>query len=415
MSKINRYTLENGLRLLHEEDETTQMVALNLLYDVGSKDEHPERTGFAHLFEHLMFSGSENIEDYDTPLQDAGGENNAWTSSDCTNYYCTVPRQNVETAFWLESDRMSGLAFSQQSLDVQKSVVIEEFKQRVLNQPYGDVPLLMRPLAYKVHSYNWATIGKTPDHIEQATLEEVKAFFYKHYAPNNAILGVTGAISFEEAVALTEKWFGGIERRDVAVRNLPKEPEQVEARLEEVVREVPHSTMVKAFHMCNRADADYQAYDVLSDILANGRSARLFDRLVMKSQKFIEANAYITGDLDEGLFFVTGKPKPEVSLEEADALLTAELELLTRELVSEYELKKVVNKFESGDLFSNINYTNRAFNIAYYELFDRAEALDEEVNKYLALTPEKLREVASKLFRAENCSTLYYRAASRVS
>jgi len=412
VSKINKYTLANGLRLLHEEDQTTQMVALNLLYNVGSKDEDPERTGFAHLFEHLMFGGSVNIPDYDTPLQDAGGENNAWTSSDCTNYYCVVPRQNVETAFWLESDRMLGLAFSQQSLDVQKSVVIEEFKQRVLNQPYGDVSLIMRPLAYKEHTYRWATIGVSPEHIELATLDEVKEFFYKHYGPNNAIIGVTGNISFEEAIAMTEKWFGPIEARDIVERNLPKEPKQTEARFQEVFRDVPHSTLVKAYHMCNRAHDDYQAYDVISDILANGRSARLFDQLVMKSQKFIEANAYITGDLDEGLFFVTGKPKPGVTLEEADAMLCVELERLTKELVGEYELQKVVNKFESGDLFSNINYTNRAFNIAYYEMFDKAEALDQEVGRYLALTPEKIREVASEMFRPENCSTLYYRASN---
>lgn len=409
---INRHTLANGLILLHEEDTSTQMVAVNVLYNVGSKDEHPDRTGFAHLFEHLMFGGSVNIPDYDRPLQDAGGENNAWTSNDCTNYYCITPKSNVETAFWLESDRMLGLAFSQQSLDVQKSVVIEEFKQRVLNQPYGDMPLIIRPLAYKVHPYQWATIGKTPDHIEEATLDEVKQFFYKHYAPNNAILSVVGNISFEEALRLTEKWFGDIERRDIAKRALPQEPEQTEARFEEVYRDVPQSTILKAYHMCARTAEDYQACDVLSDILANGRSARLFNRLVMEKQQFIEANAYITGDIEDGLFFVTGKPVSGISLEEADRILTEELETLTRECVSEYELQKVVNKFESGDLFSNINYASRAFNIAYYELFSEAEEVDREVNKYLALTPEKIREVAQKVFRKENCSTLYYRANS---
>ncbi|MGL5318767.1 MAG: M16 family metallopeptidase [Bacteroidales bacterium] len=409
---INRHTLANGLTLLHEEDTSTQMVAVNVLYNVGSKDEHPERTGFAHLFEHLMFGGSVNIPDYDRPLQDAGGENNAWTSNDCTNYYCITPKSNVETAFWLESDRMLGLAFSQQSLDVQKSVVIEEFKQRVLNQPYGDMPLLIRPMAYKVHPYQWATIGKTPDHIEEATLEEVQQFFYKHYAPNNAILSVVGHITFEEAIRLTDKWFAGIERREVTKRALPAEPEQTEARFEEVYRDVPQSTILKAYHMCARTAEDYQACDVLSDILANGRSARLFNRLVMEKQLFIEANAYITGDIEDGLFFVTGKPVPGLSLEEADRILSEELETLTRECVSEYELQKVVNKFESGDLFSNINYASRAFNIAYYELFSEAEEVDREVSKYLALTPEKIREVAGKIFRPENCSTLYYRANS---
>lgn len=407
---INRHTLANGLTLLHEEDTSTQMVAVNVLYNVGSKDEHPDRTGFAHLFEHLMFGGSVNIPDYDRPLQDAGGENNAWTSNDCTNYYCITPASNVETGFWLESDRMLGLAFSQQSLDVQKSVVIEEFKQRVLNQPYGDMPLIIRPLAYKVHPYQWATIGKTPEHIEEATLDEVKQFFYKHYAPNNAILSVVGNISFEEALRLTQKWFGDIEKRDIAKRTLPQEPEQTEARFEEVYRDVPQSTILKAYHMCARTNEDYQACDVLSDILANGRSARLFNRLVMEKQLFIEANAYITGDIEDGLFFVTGKPVPGLSLEEADRILTEELETLTKECVSEYELQKVVNKFESGDLFSNINYASRAFNIAYYELFSEAEEVDREVNKYLALTPGKIREVAQKIFRSENCSTLWYRS-----
>ncbi|MGL5691063.1 MAG: M16 family metallopeptidase [Bacteroidales bacterium] len=409
---INKHILSNGLCLLHEEDNSTQMVAVNVLYNVGSKDEHPERTGFAHLFEHLMFGGSVNIPDYDRPLQDAGGENNAWTSNDCTNYYCIVPKDNVEVAFWLESDRMLGLAFSQQSLDVQKSVVIEEFKQRVLNQPYGDMPLLIRPMAYQIHPYRWATIGMTPDHIEEATLEEVKLFFYKHYAPNNAILSVVGNIAFEKALELAEKWFGPIEKRDVELRNLPKEPEQTSARFEEVYRDVPQSTLLKAYHMCARTDIDYQACDVLSDLLANGRSARLFNRLVMEKQLFIEANAYITGDVEDGLFFVTGKPVPGLSLEEADRLLTEEIETLTTELVSDYELKKVVNKFESGDLFSNINYASRAFNIAYYEMFASAEEVDKEVERYLALTPEKIREVASRIFRADNCSTLYYRTNS---
>lgn len=409
---INKHILSNGLCLLHEEDNSTQMVAVNVLYNVGSKDEHPDRTGFAHLFEHLMFGGSVNIPDYDRPLQDAGGENNAWTSNDCTNYYCIVPKDNVEVAFWLESDRMLGLDFSQQSLDIQKSVVIEEFKQRVLNQPYGDMPLLIRPMAYKVHPYRWATIGVTPDHIAEATLEEVKTFFYKHYAPNNAILSVVGNISFEKALELTEKWFAPIEKRDIVQLDLPKEPEQKEARFEEVFRDVPQSTLLKAYHMCARTNEDYQACDVLSDLLANGRSARLFNRLVMEKQLFIEANAYITGDIESGLFFVTGKPVPGLSLEDADRLLTEELMTLTEDLVTEYELRKVVNKFESGDLFSNINYASRAFNIAYYQMFASAEEVDNEVQRYLSLTPEKIREVASKIFRPENCSTLYYRSSS---
>ncbi len=410
MIEINRHTLSNGLRLLHHKDDSTQMVALNLIYDVGAKDEDPEMTGFAHLFEHLMFGGSINIPDFDTPLQEAGGENNAWTSNDCTNYYSVVPKQNIETAFWLESDRMLSLDFSQKSLDVQKSVVIEEFKQRNLNQPYGDVSLLIRPLAYQVHPYRWSTIGKEISHIENATLDDVKAFFYSHYGPNNAILAITGNIDWEDAKSLTEKWFGQIERRNITPRNLPQEPIQTEARQLEVERKVPLDSITKAYHTCARTSPDYQTTDLLSDILAGGRSARLYQHLVMDKKLFSEVNAHITGDIEEGLFFVSGKPAHGISLEEADKALIEELEVLKSELISEDEVQKMVNKFESQDLFSNINFLNKASNMAYHELFGKAEDLNTEVQKYQAITPDKLQKVAQQIFRPENCSTLYYRA-----
>ncbi|MGL4292034.1 MAG: M16 family metallopeptidase [Bacteroidales bacterium] len=410
MIKVNKYTLSNGLRLLHHPDDSTQMVALNILYNVGSRDEDPNHTGFAHLFEHLMFGGSTNIPDFDGPLQEAGGENNAWTSDDITNYYDVVPSQNVETAFWLESDRMLSLNFSQKSLDVQKQVVVEEFKQRNLNQPYGDISLLIRPLAYKQHPYQWPTIGKEVGHIEQATLEEVKDFFFHHYAPNNAILAVSGNISFEDTIALTEKWFGPIPARDVKMRNLPVEPIQTEARFLEVYRDVPMDAITKAYHMCARTDKDYHAFDILSDILSNGRSARLPQKLIMEKKLFSEVNAYITGSIEPGLFFVTGKPAPGVSLEEADLALQEELNLLAQEPVSEHELTKLVNKFESNDVFSNIYFLNKATNLAYFELLGKAEDINTEVDKYLALTPEQIRMVAQNTFRPENCSTLYYRA-----
>lgn len=414
MIEFNRYTLANGLKLLHHKDASTQMVALNLLYNVGSRDENPNETGFAHLFEHLMFGGSTNIPDFDTPLQEAGGENNAWTSEDITNYYEVVPRQNVEIAFWLESDRMLSLSFDQKSLDVQKQVVIEEFKQRCLNQPYGDIPLLIRPLAYHNHPYQWPTIGKEVSHIENATLDHVKDFFYSHYAPNNAILAVTGNIDLEEAIALTEKWFGPVPRREVKQRNLPIEPVQTEPRFLEVYRNVPIDAITKAYHMCCRTHEDYHAFDTLSDILSNGRSARLNQRLIMEKQLFSEVNAYIMGSIDAGLFFVTGKPADGVSLEEADLALQEELEILTRELVSAYELEKVINKFESNDTFSNIYFLNKATNLCYFELLNKAEDINLEVDKYLSLTPEKLRRVAAETFRKENCSTLYYRAEKQI-
>ena len=410
MIRINRYCLSNGLRLIHHQDKETQMVALNLLYDVGSKDENPNRTGFAHLFEHLMFGGSVNIPDFDTPLQKAGGENNAWTSNDITNYYSVVPRQNVETAFWLESDRMLGLDFSEKSLSVQKQVVIEEFKQRNLNQPYGDIPLLIRPLAYKVHPYRWPTIGKRVEHIEQVKLEDVKSFFYKHYAPNNAILAVTGNISFEKTVDLTEKWFGPIERRDIELRNLPIEPVQESARFQEVSRPVPLDSITKVYHMCRRMDKEYHCFDLLSDILSNGRSSRLFQRLVMDRKLFADIDASITGDIDAGLFMIKGKVNKGVSLEDADRAIVEELRRLGENEVSSYELQKVVNKFESNDLFSNINYLNKATNLAYYELLDKAEKIDSEIEKYKGVTSRMLKEVAERAFVEENSSTLYYRA-----
>ena len=356
--KINRHILDNGLRLVHSRDESTQMVALNILYNVGARDEHPEHTGFAHLFEHLMFGGSVNIPDYDMPLQLAGGENNAWTNNDITNYYLTVPRQNVETGFWLESDRMLSLDFSERSLEVQRGVVMEEFKQRCLNQPYGDVGHLLRPLAYQKHPYQWPTIGKDLSHVANATLEEVKAFFFRFYAPNNAILAVTGNISFEEAVELTEKWFGSVPRREVPVRNLPQEPEQTEERRLTVERNVPLDSLFMAYHMCDHRHPDYYVFDILSDVLSNGRSSRLNQHLVQEKQLFSSIDAYISGSVDAGLFHIAGKPSAGVSLELAEAAVRDELDRLQQELVDGQELEKVKNKFESTQIFGNINYLN---------------------------------------------------------
>ena len=408
--KINRHILGNGLRLVHSQDESTQMVALNILYNVGARDEHPEHTGFAHLFEHLMFGGSVNIPDYDTPLQLAGGENNAWTNNDITNYYLTVPYQNVETAFWLESDRMLSLDFNERSLEVQRGVVMEEFKQRCLNQPYGDVSHLLRPLAYQTHPYQWPTIGKDLSHIANATLEEVKDFFFRFYAPNNAIIAVTGHISFEEAVRLTEKWFGPIPRREVPVRNLPVEQEQTEERRLVVERNVPLDALFMAFHMCDHLHPDYYAYDILSDILSNGRSSRLNQRLVQEKQLFSTIDAYISGTVDAGLFHIAGKPAAGVSLETAEKAVWDELELLKQEFVGEQELEKVKNKFESTQIFGNINYLNVATNLAWFELLGRAEDMETEVKRYRSVTVEQLQQVAQIAFRKENGVVLYYKS-----
>ena len=408
--KINRLVLSNGLRLVHYEDTSTQMVALNVLYDVGARDEHPDHTGFAHLFEHLMFGGSVHIPDYDTPLQQAGGENNAWTNNDITNYYLTVPRSNVEIGFWLESDRMQELAFSEDSLDVQRGVVMEEFKQRCLNQPYGDTGHLIRALAYKVHPYRWPTIGKELSHIANAILAEVKEFFFHFYAPNNAVLAVTGNISWEETVWLTEKWFGGIPRRVVMKRNLPQEPEQTKEHREVVVRDVPVDALFMAYHMCARESSDYYVFDILSDILSNGRSSRLTQKLVQEQHLFSNIDAYISGSRDTGLLHISGKLANGVSLEQAEAAVYRELDELKNVPVDSHELDKVKNKFESSQIFGNINYLNVATNIAWFELTGQAEDINLEVEKYRAVSANQLMNVAKHTFCEQNRSVLYYKS-----
>lgn len=407
--KINKQTLNNGLRVVHCEDKDTQMVALDIVYDVGARDEHPEHTGFAHLFEHLMFGGSVNIPDYDGPLQQAGGENNAWTNNDITNYYLTIPKSNVETGFWLESDRMLALDFSEHSLDVQRGVVMEEFKQRCLNQPYGDVSHLLRPLAYKVHPYRWPTIGRELAHIERATLQEVEDFFYRFYAPNNAVLAVTGNISWEETLRLTLKWFGPIPRRDVPVRRLPQEPVQTEERRLTVERNVPLDALFMAFHTCRRDEPDYYAFDILSDILSNGSSSRLNLRLVKERKIFSSIDAYISGTRDAGLLHVSGKPAAGISLEQAEEAVRRELKDLMRNSVGTQELEKVKNKFESTQIFGNINYLNVATNLAWFELTGQAEDIDREVERYRSVSPEHLRDVAARAFRPENGVVLHYK------
>lgn len=414
MIHINRYTLSNGLRLIHWENPTTQMVALNVLYNVGARDEHPEHTGFAHLFEHLMFGGSVNIPDYDTHVQMAGGENNAWTSNDITNYYITLPRQNMETGFWLESDRMLSLDFNEKSLEVQRHVVIEEFKQRHLNQPYGDVGHIVREMAYKVHPYRWPTIGKEIGHIEHATLDEVKDFFFRFYAPDNAILAVTGNITFKEAVMYTEKWFGPIPQRLVQPRNLPQEPKQTEERRMTVERNVPADALYMAFHKCDRLHPDYYVHDMMSDLLGNGNSSRLVRHLVQEQQVFSNVDAYIAGSIEAGTFHLTGRPVPGVSLEKAEAAIWKELEAMKKESTREEELEKVKNRYESEQIFGNINYLNVATNLAFFELIGQAEDINGEVKKYRSVTSEDILRVAGETFVRENASVLYYRKNTSV-
>ena len=412
MIQVNKHILDNGLRIVHHETHATEMVALNILYNVGARDESPEHTGFAHLFEHLMFGGSENIPDYDTPVQWAGGENNAWTNNDITNYYITLPRQNIETGFWLESDRMLSLDFNPQSLEVQRHVVIEEFKQRHLNKPYGDTGHLIRSMAYKQHPYQWPTIGKDIAHIEQATLEEVKDFFFRFYAPNNAILSVAGNISFEDTITLAEKWFGSIPKRDIAERKLPQEPMQTEERRMEVYRNIPVNALYMTFRMCHRLHPDYYTFDMLSDLLCNGQSSRFVQRLIHQKQLFSQIDAYISGSIDEGMFHIVGKPVPNVSLEEAEEAIWKELEEIKTEKMEDKELEKVKNRYESEQIFNNLNYLNIATNLAFFELIGKAEDINDEVKKYRAVTIDDIRRIAKDTFTREKSSTLYYKIQS---
>lgn len=408
MVDFNRFTLPNGLRVLVHEDDTTPMAVLNILYDVGARDEEQDRTGFAHLFEHLMFGGSVNIPSYDEPLQRVGGENNAFTSNDITNYYITLPAVNLETAFWLESDRMLSLAFSEKSLETQRNVVCEEFKQRYLNQPYGDVWLKLRPLAYKKHPYQWATIGQDLKQIEDAKMEDVKAFFKKHYTPQNAIMVVGGNVKTEDVKALAEKWFAPIPAGDKYERNLPQEPLQTEARAETVKADVPLNAIYMAFKMPARQDSEYQSFDLMSDVLSQGQSSRLYNSLLKEQQLFSDIHAYVTSSIDEGLFVVEGKLVQGVTIEAAEAAIWAELTKLTHEEVTEEEITKVKNKSESIMVFAEMSLLDKAMNLAYYELLGDAAGLNTEIDKYLAVTPERILQAAKNTFVKEQCSTLYY-------
>lgn len=408
MVKYERFELKNGLRVLVHEDPSTPMAVVNILYDVGARDEDPDQTGFAHLFEHLMFGGSINIPEYDRPLQMVGGENNAFTSNDITNYYLTLPALNLETAFWLESDRMLSLAFGEKSLEVQKNVVCEEFKQRYLNQPYGDVWLKLRPLAYHVHPYQWATIGKELSHIENAKIEDVKAFFAKHYTPQNAILVVAGNVTTTEVRTLAEKWFEPIDSGNKYIRNLPAEPEQTEPRREVVMAEVPSDSLYIAFQMCDHHDPDYYVADLISDLLSRGSSSRLYRRLLKEQELFSEINAYILGSIDRGLFIVEGKPLPGIDIDTAETAIWKELKIMADEDVLDYELEKVKNKIESTMAFSEMSILNKAMNLAYYELLGDAEMINTELDRYLSVSLDDIKRVSSELFRKENSSTLIY-------
>jgi predicted Zn-dependent peptidase len=409
MLQFERFTLDNGLRVLVHEDKATPMAAMNILYDVGARDEESQRTGFAHLFEHLMFGGSVNIPEYDEPLQMAGGENNAYTTNDITNYYIQLPLKNLETAFWLESDRMLSLAFSEKSLDVQRKVVSEEFKEHYLNKPYGDAWHILRVLAYKTHPYMWPTIGKDLKQIEEAHLDEVKAFFFQHYRPVNAVMCVAGNVTLEQVKELSQKWFGGIETGEKYVRHIPAEPRQEEAREQTVYADVPLDALYKAWHITGRLTPAYYASDLITEVMGSGLSSRLYQRLVKEEQLFSNINCYHTGSLDPGLLVVEGKIREGKDIAAANEAVEREMKKLVAEGVTDSELQKSKNKIEAMIAFEDMSLLNRANNLAFYELMGDAELINKEWGKYQAVTAHFLQETAKEIFREGNCNTLFYR------
>jgi len=412
MISFSEFTLENGLRVIVHEDSTVQIAVLNILYDVGSRDEQENKTGFAHLFEHLMFGGSVNIPNYDEPLQRVGGENNAFTNTDITNYYLTVPATNIETGFWLESDRMLSLSFDPKVLEVQRKVVIEEFKQRYLNQPYGDVWLKLRPLAYHVHPYKWATIGKEISHIENATMDDVKDFFFHHYRPNNAILVVAGNVTVDQVKQLSEKWFGPIPAGKKSVRKLPVEPVQQTKRIQTVEAKVPANALYKSYHMPGRFHEDYYAADLLSDVLSRGHSSRLYNQLVKEKEIFTSISSFVMGTLDPGQLVISGRVKDGIKLEDAEIEINSIIQQLISEGVTEAELEKVKNQAASTLEFGEVEVMNRAMNLAFAALSGDVDLVNKERNKLEAVSTQDIKRMAKAILREENSSVMYYKAVN---
>ncbi len=408
MIQFEQFVLQNGLRVVVHEDHSTPMAVVDVMYDVGARDENPEKTGFAHLFEHLMFGGSINIPSYDEPLQLAGGENNAYTTNDLTNYYCQLPAENIETAFWLESDRMLSLAFGEKSLEVQRKVVSEEFKEHYLNKPYGDVWHKMRKLAFDVHPYKWMTIGAELSHIENATLQDVKNFFFKHYTPVNAILVVAGHVTLPQVKQLAEKWFGDIPAGEKYERNIPQEPQQTQPRRLEVKANVPLDALYKCWHIYPRLDNRYYISDLITEILGGGGSSRLFQALVKEKQLFSNIECYHFGTTDAGLLTIEGKLVKGVTMQVAEAAIDEELKKIKTLLVEEKELQKVKNKTESLIAFEDMSLMNRANSLAFYTLLGNTAMINEELYKYQAVTSADIQQEANIIFDSSNSNTMYY-------
>lgn len=413
MIEIDRHRLPNGLRIVHNKN-ATGMAAVNLLYKVGSRNENYRHTGLAHLLEHLMFGGSKEAPEFDKCLQEAGGENNAWTNNDITNYYEILPAQNIETALWLEADRMSNLSLGDKSVEVQRSVVQEEFKQRCLNVPYGDSSHLLRDMVYTVHPYRWPVIGKNLSDIETVPKETIRQFYRRYYNPDNAILSIVGDIGADEAFSLCEKWFGGIPHSGFTEDAIPAEPEQTAPRQTEVEKDVPHNLLIKAYRMGGRLSPDYRVCDLISDILSNGRSSRFFRNIYAKGNLVSSIDASITGDLDPGMFLVKAQLLPGVSYEKVEQAIAEEIDRLTQDGASGRELEKNANRFESNLLFSNLNNDERAANLAYYEMLGDANLINLETEKYRETTASDVAETCSRLFDPDNCSTLYYKSSRAI-
>jgi predicted Zn-dependent peptidase len=412
MIQFEKFQLDNGLKVLVHQDTSTPMAVVNVLYNVGAKDEDPAKTGFAHLFEHLMFGGSINIPVYDEPLQRAGGENNAYTTNDLTNYYCQIPAENIETAFWLESDRMLSLAFSKKSLEVQRKVVCEEFKEHYINKPYGDAWHKMRSLAYSKHPYRWMTIGASLSHVEDATMQDVKDFFFQFYRPNNAILVVTGNVQTEQVKQLAEKWFGPIEAGTPYVRSLPKEPVQEKSRTMDVRADVPLDMLMMTWHMGGRFDEGYHATDLITEVLGGGTSARLYEQLIKVKQIFSSIDCYHFGTVDPGLLVIEGKLVKGISMTVAEKAVLEEVEKIKNEILDAKEVQKVINKTESVICFEDMSIMNRAHSLAFYELLGDADLMNKELSLYQKVTPAMIQQTAKQIFQDTNRNTLYYYSKS---
>ena len=410
MIPYKKRILKNGLTVVVNRDRSSKLSAVNLLYKVGARNEDPDRTGFAHLFEHLMFRGTHEVPVFDLPVQMASGEDNAFTNNDYTNFYLTLPIDNLETALWLESDRMQGLWITPEKLETEKRVVVEEFRQRYLNQPYGDQTMLLRELAYRIHPYRWATIGRSTDHIEGATLDEVERFYRTFYRPSNAVLALSADRDEEAMLDLAEKWFGELQDTPFTPAPIPQEPTQTEARQLIVERDVPATTISIAYHMGDRLSKDFSTGDLVSDLLSGGDSSRLYQHLVKEQRLFASVNAYISGDVDPGLFILTGQLLPTTTEEQALAAFHRETEALKREAATVYELEKVKNKFEANTLFGELNVMNKAMNLCYYEFLGDLELVNREIDEYRAIDAERIFDFAERTFRPENSSTLIYRA-----